>query len=42
MFQLIDFGTLRKLNDSIVSLEGKYEAIYDNATSENFILDVQN
>ena len=42
MFQFIDFGTLKKFNDSIVSFEGKYEAIYDNATTEKFALDVQN
>jgi len=42
MFQLINFPTLEKLNESIAFFEGEYEAIYDNATSENFKLNVQN
>ena len=42
MFQIIDFSSLKKLDDSIASFEGIYEAVYDNATSENFTLEVKN
>ena len=42
MFQIIDFPSLKKLDDSIASFEGIYEAVYDNATSENFTLEVKN
>ena len=41
MFQLTNFSTLKKLNESVAYFEGEYEAIYDNATSENFKLNVK-
>ena len=42
MFQFVTIPTLDKINDSIIFFEGKYSAIYDNATSENFELNIEN
>ena len=42
MFQFIDFSNLKKINDSVISFEGEYSAIYYNATSKLIKLNVTN
>ena len=41
MFQIIDYKTMKKINDSFINFEGTYIEIYDNATMNYLLLNAE-